>query len=163
MSHTPSGETREARMLSREELLRASRDENTILYEPHYDVQFEPWPVERVLRCVQKLAALTAASGSTSAARAAAMREAECREFAQTHGTFYARFTEIDFVRDKHKVNTAMRVLDARRQLEAGQLTHEQAHGLVSQLVLQAGHTAAASDAAADDDDDDRTPRVSVS
>ena len=127
------------RMLSRDQLDRASRDRNTVIYEPTYDITFEPWPVPRVLACLQKLAALTIATGSESGAREAAAKESDLREFMQTHITLANHFMNPSFVKDRHKVNTMLKVIEVRRQMADGLLTHEQAHGLVSEIVLQAG------------------------
>ena len=105
--------------LTTEKVKEYSKDPKKVMMEVTHDVIFEPWPAERVLHCVEKVAA--------------GKEDSETKEFSSKYILLYKK--ALQFKDDPHNMQTLQQMIFFRKMVEEGALTEEQAGSEAAKMV----------------------------
>lgn len=121
---------------SEDRLEELSADPTKVVYQPTYDVIFEPWPSRRVETAVRRI--VTIANGCTTAeeARAICERDKELKMFSQLYQKFFEKFSMPEIAQNREHVHVAMEMIRLHMEMTRGTLSETAAKSQVSDIAL---------------------------
>ena len=121
---------------SEDRLKELSKDPTKVVYQPTYDVVFEPWPSRRVETAVRRIVTIAAGCRSAEEARSICSKDDELRAFAELYQKFYEKFTMPEIAKNREHVHVAMEMIRIHEQMRRGQLSETSAKTQVSDVAL---------------------------
>lgn len=121
---------------SADRLKQLSQDPTKVVYQPTYDVVFEPWSTRRVETALRRVVAIAAGSATAEQARKVCSEDAELRAFAALYQKFYEKFSTPEVARNKEHVHVAMEMIRLHDEMQRGQLSEMAAKTQVSDIAL---------------------------
>ena len=125
---------RDVQCFDEAQLATLSREPNKVVYKAVHDNVYDPWPAERVSRCVDRLVALTRAGVPPARVRA---EHPELDEFARLYVQFFARLTDREFSADNAHVTTLKRLIGLKGMLERREVTSEEAQAGAADIAFR--------------------------
>ena len=101
---------------------------NTSVYQPTHDIVFEPWKASRTAKVIQRILGF--------ADKQAALADAECSEFAQTHPTIFDKLHDPAFVKEERNIKTLLKLVQLRYDVEQGRKTETDARSTAAAACL---------------------------
>lgn len=122
--------------LTRERLRELAAQDDVEVYEHTYDVQFEPFPADRVRGCVRKLVHIGRSSANAAEAKEKALKDAELAAFSGLYQTMFAKLCDPVVASNASHVATVYALIDTQAAMARGALTADEARGRASEVAL---------------------------
>ena len=113
-----------------------SEQPNVTVMEHSYDVEFEPWSVVAVSRCVEAMVCITRGAATAEAARARALENDELESFSRHYRVMFEQLTQRAFVDDEHSMRNLRELLRIRLCVEEGSLDVNDANAQAAQALV---------------------------
>lgn len=121
---------------SEDRLKELSKDPTKVVYQPTYDVIFEPWSSRRVETAVRRIVTIAAGCDTAEAAREICSKEAELKAFGELYQKFYEKFSTPEIARNREHVHVAMEMIRLHEEMRRGKLSETDAKSQVSDIAL---------------------------
>ena len=122
--------------LSEDRIKELSKDPTKVVYQPTYDVLFEPWPSRRVETAVRRIVTISAGCRTPEEARATCSKDTELKAFGELYQKFYEKFTTPSIAQNREHVEVAMQMIRVHERMRQGQLSETDARSQVSDIAL---------------------------
>lgn len=122
--------------LTKERLEELANRDDCVVYEPTYDTVFEPWPAQRVEKCVRDIVRVTKKCSNSEEAVERTKNIADVLEFSQKYQLMFNRLTDPSIARNQGHVDTFLSMIKLRSQIENGIMSEADAQRTVSEEAL---------------------------
>lgn len=125
---------------SDEKLREVAQQPNNIVMQPTWDVQFEPWPAQRVSLAVDSIVTITKdmtpGDATTEAIQERCKRQQTLREFSEKYQLIFKKLTDKDFVGDDENLRVLKKMILIKAAVDSKTLSMESAQAQVSDIAL---------------------------
>ena len=124
---------------SEEHLAKLAAEPNTMVMQPTYDTQFEPWPAQRVNETMDVIVMLTNRNKNlkTDEIRDVCKRQPTLLEFSEKYKLIFQKLTDPAFVEDVENLSVLKKMVLLKASVDNKIVTAESAQSQVSDLALK--------------------------
>ena len=116
----------------------AGSDPQKTVMKAVYDHIFQPWPMDVVYRCVDRIKTCTLELRDKERVEEKIRADDELSRFVHDHKTLGSKLTDIAFCKDERAIHALLSILDIRNKMVQGKMTESDARSGVSEVALRA-------------------------
>ena len=121
-----------------EKIRELAQQPNVTVMQPTHDVVYEPWNSTRVTNAVTQLVTFTnSVKGDLHKINQYVDSNTELKEFSEKYLVFYKKVTDYTFTSDAEHVNTMLKLISLRSQVERGHIDEQNAQAQCADISLK--------------------------
>ena len=122
-------------MYTKEQMRRLAERDDTRVYDYENTVIFEPYSIEKVTECVDRVLKLME---DPSTVHEKVKEDAQLKEFSETHQVIYKSLTDPNFIAVPKNVESGYKIIALKAQMDKGKISEDSARTKCCSIALEA-------------------------
>ena len=123
--------------LNPDEIRRKAESPENIVMQETYSIHFDPWPLDRVKKCVLWLQSIARNASSKEEVEKKALKEEELKSFSEHYLIMFARLCEPEVSKNDDLVAVLMAMIALKQRVNDGELTESEGKAQASSTALE--------------------------